>query len=81
MEAGTIVRLQCPCGLVTAHVSADGAVRFESVPAFAHASATTRLWRRNSLDSRPPTTASNVCSLGGGQNRGETARITARNSG
>ncbi len=33
----TMVRLQCPCGLVTAHVAADGAVRFESVPAFAYA--------------------------------------------
>jgi proline racemase len=36
-EPGTIVRLQCPCGLVTAHVAADGTVRFESVPAFAYA--------------------------------------------
>jgi len=33
----TIVRLQCPCGLVTAHVATDGTVRFESVPAFAYA--------------------------------------------
>ena len=33
----TIVRLQCPCGLVTAHVAADGSVRFDSVPAFAFA--------------------------------------------
>jgi trans-L-3-hydroxyproline dehydratase len=33
----TIVRLQCPCGLVVAHVAADGAVRFESVPSFAYA--------------------------------------------
>lgn len=33
----TTVRLQCPCGLVTAHVAADGSVRFDSVPAFAHA--------------------------------------------
>ncbi|TAJ37617.1 MAG: proline racemase [Reyranella sp.] len=33
----TIVRLQCPCGLVTAHVAADGSVRFDSVPAFAYA--------------------------------------------
>ncbi len=33
----TIVRLQCPCGLVTCRVAADGFVRFESVPAFAWA--------------------------------------------
>jgi proline racemase len=33
----TIVRLQCPCGLVTCRVAADGHVRFESVPAFAWA--------------------------------------------
>lgn len=33
----TIVHLQCPCGLVVARVAADGAVRFESVPAFAYA--------------------------------------------
>lgn len=33
----TTVRLQCPCGLVTAHVAADSSVRFDSVPAFAHA--------------------------------------------
>jgi trans-L-3-hydroxyproline dehydratase len=32
----TVVRLQCPCGLVTARVAADGMVRFESVPAFAY---------------------------------------------
>ncbi len=31
----TVVRLQCPCGLVTCRVAADGSVRFESVPAFA----------------------------------------------
>jgi len=52
-EAGTIVRLQCPCGLVTAHVSADGAVRFESVPAFAHARdriAPTRTWGPVTVD-------------------------------
>ena len=36
-EPETIVRLQCPCGLVTASVAADGTVRFESVPAFAAA--------------------------------------------
>jgi trans-L-3-hydroxyproline dehydratase len=34
---GTIVRLQCPCGLVVAHVASDGFVRFESVPSFAYA--------------------------------------------
>ena len=33
----TVVRLQAPCGLVTARVAADGGVRFESVPAFAYA--------------------------------------------
>ena len=33
----TIVRLQCPCGLVTARVASDGTVRFESVSAFAYA--------------------------------------------
>jgi proline racemase len=33
----TIVRLQCPCGLVVARVSANGSVRFESVPSFVHA--------------------------------------------
>lgn len=36
-EPETIVRLQCPCGLVTARVAVDGTVRFESVPAFAYA--------------------------------------------
>ena len=36
-EPETIVRLQCPCGLVTARVASDGTVRFESVPAFAYA--------------------------------------------
>lgn len=43
----TIVRLQCPCGLVTARVADDGTVRFESVPAFAYALdriAPTRTW-------------------------------------
>ena len=35
-EPETDVAIQCPCGLVRAHVAADGAVRFESVPAFAH---------------------------------------------
>jgi len=38
-EPETIVNLQCPCGLVRVHVSVNdgkvGAVRFESVPAFA----------------------------------------------
>jgi trans-L-3-hydroxyproline dehydratase len=36
-EPETVVRLQCPCGLVTAHVAGDGMVRFESVPAFVYA--------------------------------------------
>lgn len=36
-DSETIVRLQCPCGLVTARVATDGAVHFESVPAFAYA--------------------------------------------
>lgn len=30
-----VVRIQCPCGLVTARVTAAGAVHFESVPSFA----------------------------------------------
>ena len=33
----TPVNIQCPCGLVRAWVASDGAVRFESVPAFAFA--------------------------------------------
>lgn len=33
----TPVNIQCPCGLVRARVADDGAVRFESVPAFAFA--------------------------------------------
>jgi trans-L-3-hydroxyproline dehydratase len=40
-EPETTVRLQCPCGVVTAHVAVGngraGRVRFESVPAFAFA--------------------------------------------
>jgi proline racemase len=36
-EPETIVRLQCPCGLVVARVAGDGSVRFESVPSFAYA--------------------------------------------
>jgi proline racemase len=36
-EPETEVAIQCPCGLVRAHVAGDGAVRFESVPAFAFA--------------------------------------------
>jgi proline racemase len=36
-EPETVVRLQCPCGLVVARVAGDGGVRFESVPAFAYA--------------------------------------------
>jgi trans-L-3-hydroxyproline dehydratase len=49
----TQVRLQCPCGLVTAHVAADGDVRFESVPAFAYALdkiAPTATWGPVSVD-------------------------------
>ena len=49
----TIVRLQCPCGLVTAHVATDGTVRFESVPAFAYALdriAPTRTWGPVTVD-------------------------------
>ena len=51
--AETIVRLQCPCGLVTARVAADGTVRFESVPAFAFALdriAPTRTWGPVTVD-------------------------------
>jgi proline racemase len=49
----TTVRLQCPCGLVTARVAADGMVRFESVPAFAYALdriAPTRTWGPVTVD-------------------------------
>jgi proline racemase len=49
----TLVRLQCPCGLVTAHVASDGSVRFESVPAFAYTLdriAPTRTWGPVSVD-------------------------------
>ena len=49
----TIVRLQCPCGLVVARVAADGMVRFESVPAFAYALdriAPTATWGPVSVD-------------------------------
>jgi trans-L-3-hydroxyproline dehydratase len=52
-EPETIVRLQCPCGLVTARVVADGTVRFESVPAFAYALdriAPTRTWGPVTVD-------------------------------
>jgi proline racemase len=52
-EPETIVRLQCPCGLVTARVAADGTVRFESVPAFAYALdriAPTRTWGPVTVD-------------------------------
>jgi trans-L-3-hydroxyproline dehydratase len=52
-ESGTIVRLQCPCGLVTASVARDGTVRFESVPAFAYALdriAPTRTWGPVTVD-------------------------------
>jgi len=33
----TVVRLQCPCGLVIARVGGDGHVRFDSVPSFVYA--------------------------------------------
>jgi proline racemase len=52
-EPETVVRLQCPCGLVTATVAADGTVRFESVPAFAYALdriAPTRTWGPVTVD-------------------------------
>jgi proline racemase len=52
-EPQTIVRLQCPCGLVTARVAADGTVRFESVPAFVYALdriAPTRTWGPVTVD-------------------------------
>ena len=49
----TIVRLQCPCGLVIARVAADGFVRFESVPSFAYALdriAPTKTWGPVTVD-------------------------------
>ena len=52
-EPETVVRLQCPCGLVTCRVAADGFVRFESVPAFAWALdrvAPTATWGPVSVD-------------------------------
>jgi proline racemase len=52
-EPETMVRLQCPCGLVTARVASDGMVRFESVPAFVYALdriAPTRTWGPVSVD-------------------------------
>ena len=52
-EPETTVRLQCPCGLVTARVAADGMVRFASVPSFAHALdriAPTRTWGPVTVD-------------------------------
>jgi proline racemase len=52
-QSETIVRLQCPCGLVTASVASDGMVRFESVPAFAYARdriAPTRTWGPVTVD-------------------------------
>jgi proline racemase len=52
-QSWTIVRLQCPCGLVTAHVAGDGTVRFESVPAFAYARdriVPTRTWGPVTVD-------------------------------
>jgi proline racemase len=51
--AGPVVRLQCPCGLVTAHVATDGTVRFESVPSFAYVLdriAPTRSWGPVTVD-------------------------------
>src|SRR6202008_3162698 len=45
--------MQCPGGLVTARVATDGTVRFESVPAFAHALdriAPTRTWGPVTVD-------------------------------
>jgi trans-L-3-hydroxyproline dehydratase len=52
-EPETIVRLQCPCGLVTARLAADGTVRFESVAAFAYARdriALSRTWGPVTVD-------------------------------
>ena len=52
-QSETVVRLQCPCGLVTARVAADGTVRFESVPAFAYARGRivpTRTWGPVTVD-------------------------------
>jgi proline racemase len=52
-EPETVVRLQCPCGLVTARIAGDGMVRFESVPAFAYALdriAPTRTWGPVAVD-------------------------------
>lgn len=52
-EPETIVRLQCPCGLVVCRVAPDGTVRFESVPAFAYALdriAPTRTWGPVTVD-------------------------------
>jgi proline racemase len=49
----TVVRLQCPCGLVVARVADDGTVRFESVPSFAYALdriAPTRSWGPVTVD-------------------------------
>lgn len=49
----TVVRLQCPCGLVVARVARDGRVCFESVPSFAQALdrvAPTATWGPVSLD-------------------------------
>jgi trans-L-3-hydroxyproline dehydratase len=49
----TVVKLQCPCGLVVAHVADNGTVRFESVPSFAYALdriAPTRTWGPVTVD-------------------------------
>jgi len=49
----TVVRVQCPCGLVIARVAADGSVRFESVPSFVYALdrvAPTAIWGPVTVD-------------------------------
>ncbi|UYN97779.1 MAG: proline racemase family protein [Enhydrobacter sp.] len=50
---GPVVRLQCPCGLVTARVGVDGAVTFENVASFVYALdrlAPTRTWGPVAVD-------------------------------
>lgn len=49
----TLVRIQCPCGLVPVTVEADGSARFSSVPSFALAlnrKVETESWGRIGLD-------------------------------
>ncbi|MBV8393424.1 MAG: proline racemase family protein [Alphaproteobacteria bacterium] len=49
----TIVKLQCPCGLVVARVATDGSVKFESVPSFVYALdriASTETWGPVTVD-------------------------------